>query len=222
MRKALLFLFLTITVSAMAQRKNRHTPILQKELYLSFNPHALLEPHQGAAGLGMGYRLNKRIEFFTEISYLYRGIDGKSANDFNNLKGFRGIVSGKYFYQNKYGFFVGADIRIKQYSFNGKNTFVNSQLRDTLNNYQYKPQHTLIGIAAFWGKCFKITANGKFELEGNIGIGVKRRFINRKNVPTGYLKLEYLDQRRISPIPDDDIEQDLPYFPATFRFIYHL
>jgi hypothetical protein len=222
MRKILFALFLLITVSAMAQRKNRHTPILQKGLYLSFNPHALLEPYQGAAGLGMGYRFNKRMEFCAEVSYLYRGIDGKGANDFNNLKGFRGIVSGKYFYQNKYGFFVGADIRIKQYSFNGKTTFVNSQLRDTLNSYQYKPKHTLIGIAFFWGKRFKITANGKFELEGNIGIGAKRRFIKRKNVPIGYSKLEYLDNRRISPIPDDDIEQDLPYFPATFRFIYHL
>jgi hypothetical protein len=220
MKNALLFLFLAITVSVMAQRKNRHTPILQKGLYLSFNPHALFEPYQGAAGLGMGYRFNKRIELCAELSYLYHGISAE--NDFKNLKGFRGIVSGKYFYQNKYGYFVGIDIRLKQYRFNDRNTFVNKQLVDTLNNYPYKPLHTLIGIAAFWGKRFKITANGKFELEGNVGIGVKRRFINRKNIPTGYTKIEYLDSRRISPIPDDDIEQDLPYFPATVRFIYHL
>ena len=221
MKKKLLILFLLVNANAIAQRTNRHTPVIKKGLYLSFNPHALFEAEQGAASLGLGYRINKRIEIWAEASYLYKGFF-QDPEKFRDLKGIRVIVSGKYFYQNKYGFFAGAEFRIKQYSFIDKNQFVNDLLNDTLVNYQYTAQHTLIGGAIFWGKRFKITANGKFELEGNIGVGVKQRYIARKNVPAGYYKREYYFRDRISPIPDRDIDQVLPYFPATVRFIYHL
>jgi hypothetical protein len=218
MKKILLFSFLVFTVSAMAQKKNNHTPVLQKGLYLSFSPHALLEPQQGAVGLGVGYRFNKRIELWAEGSYLYKGIN--TEDEFGGLHGFRAIVSGKYFYQNKKGFFVGAELRIKQYSFNNKNTFINDQLRDTLKNYQYTAQHSIMGGAVFWGKRFKLSANGKFELEGNIGVGAKYRFINRKNIANGYYRVTGPD--KIDLLPEIDTEQLLPYFPTTVRLIYHL
>ena len=79
----------------------------------------------------------------------------------------------------------------------------------------------LIGGGVFWGKRFKLTANGKFEMEGNIGIGVKQRMINRKNVPAGYIKM-YERLPDAPPMPDTDAEIAAPYFPAIVRFIYHL
>lgn len=222
MKKVFITFSLFISSIAIAQNKsNKHTPILQKGWYLTFNPHSILEPEQGAVGLGIGYRLSNHIEVWTELNYLYKGIF-QYPDYVNNLHGFRNITSLKYYYSNKYGFFVGAEFRIKKYSFDSKNTFINSQTNDTLINFSYKPAHTLVGGGIFWGKRFKLTANGKFEMECNIGIGVKQRIINRKGVPAGYFKREYFYSPRISLIPDTDVEQALPYFPAIFRFVYHL
>ena len=221
MKIIFLSFFLFISITSIAQKKNRHTPILQKGWYLTFNPHSLLEPEQGAVGLGIGYRLSNHIEIWTEMNYLYKGFFQDGIDYFKNLHGVRSITSFKYYYSNKHGFFVGAEFRLKNYSFDDRTDFINLQTNNRLNNYEYKASHTLIGGGVFWGKRFKLTANGKFEMEGNIGIGVKQRIINRKNVPAGYSKINYLQRDRISPIPDRDEEQTLPYFPAIVRFIYH-
>jgi Protein of unknown function (DUF3575) len=212
--------FLLISITVVAQKKSRHTPIIQKGWYLSFNPHSLFELQQGAVGLGIGYRINNRIELWTELNYLYKGF-AQNPGYFDDLKGFRSIVSFKYYYYNKHGMFAGAEFRIKNYSFDDKNTFVNTQLNDTLTNFRYRATNTLVGGAVFWGKRFKLTANGKFELEGNVGIGVKQRRINRKNLPSGYSKIENFN-KVFSLVPDTDVEDAYPYFPAIFRFIYHL
>lgn len=221
MKKILTVFFLLVSFGTLAQKTYRHSPVLQKGWYISFNPHSFLEPEQGAVGLGIGYRVSKRIELWTELNYLYRGFvwDGNSSRP---LKGIRSITSLKYYYNNKHGFFVGAEFRIKNYSFTDKNTFINKQTSDTLSGFQYKAAHTLIGGGVFWGKRFKLTANGKFELEGNLGIGVKQRIIKRKGVPPGYALDEYIYVHRMNPVPDNDVEQTLPYFPAIVRFIYHL
>jgi hypothetical protein len=117
---------------------------------------------------------------------------------------------------------VGAEFRVKHYSFTDESTFINKQSNDTLSGFQYTVAHTLTGGGIFWGKRFKLTGNGKFEMEGNIGVGVKQRMIRKKNIPAGYAQLEFYPLDRINPIPDNNIEQTLPYFPAIVRFIYHL
>jgi len=214
-------IFILSTLALVAQRTNRHTPVIQKGIYLALNPYSVLEPEQGAAGLGIGYRFNRRLEVFTEMNFLYRGFFMEDE-EYWKLKGFRFIISGKYFYQNKYGFFLGAEFRWKRYAFNDANAFVHPTLMDTLSNYRYRPGHNLLGGAVFWGKRFKLTPNGKWELEGQVGIGAKYRQISRNGVPAGYEKIEYFPKDRISPIPDRDLDQALPYFPATFRVLYHL
>jgi hypothetical protein len=222
MKKIFLFFLLSIFIKATAQKKmSRHTPIIQKGFYLSFNPHSIFEPEQGAVGLGVGYRVSERIELWTEVNYLYKGIF-QDRGDFDKLKGFRSITSFKYYYYNKHGMFVGAEFRIKNYSFRDKNTFVNDQTSDTLVNFLYTATHTLTGGAVFWGKRFKLTANGKFEMEVNVGIGVKQRRIQRKDLPAGYSKLDYRAVDSFSPFSGNDVEAAYPYLPATFRFVYHL
>lgn len=219
MKQLLIAFFLITSFNLDAQKTNKHTPVLQRGFYLSFNPHSLLEPEQGAVGLGVGYRFNKRIEVWTEFNYLFRGLYHPD-DEFKNLHGFRSITSFKYFYDNKHGFFVGAEFRIKKYSFNDKSNFENLQAGDSLLNFKYKPSHTLIGGAVFWGKRFKLGANGKFEMEGNIGIGVKERTIDQKNVPAGYTQIKY---RAPDTFPDffKGVESTIPYLPAIVRFIYH-
>lgn len=222
MRKIILITLLSVCINATAQKKiSRHTPVIQKGFYLSFNPHSIFEPQQGAVGIGIGYRISKRIEVWTEFNYLYKGFF-QDPGDFDNLKGFRSITSFKYYYYNKHGMFVGAEFRIKNYSFRDKNTFVNNQTSDTLVNLLYTAAHTVTGGAVFWGKRFKVTANGKFEMEVNVGIGVKQRRIQRKQVPAGYAKLQYRSVDSFSPFNGNDEEDAYPYIPATFRFIYHL
>lgn len=206
---------------AFSQRTNRHTPVIKKGFYLSINTFSIVEAEQGGAGMGIGYRFNKRIELFSELNSLYRGFFMEDGQ-FEKLKGFRLMISGKYFYQNKYGFFVGAEFRWKQYSFNDETTFVNDVLNDTLFNYRYQPRHNLLGGAVFWGKRFKLTPNGKWELEGQIGIGAKYRQISRNGVPAGYDRFIFEPKDRISPIPDRDVNQVLPYFPGTIRILFHL
>ena len=218
MKQFLISFFLITSFNLFAQRTNKHTPVLQKGLYLSFNPHSLLEPEQGGVGIGAGYRFTRRIEVWTEFNYLFRAFFHPD-NDFKNLHGFRSITSIKYFYNNKHGFFVGAEFRIKKYSFYDQSSFENLQAGDSLLNFNYKPTHTLFGGAAFWGKRMKLTANGKFEMEGNIGIGAKYRKIDRKNVPAGYTQIKY---RAPDTRPNTDEEAAYPYFPAIVRFIYHL
>jgi len=220
MRKILLACFLILSLQSYAQRY-RHSPVIQKGLYFSFNPHSILEPEQGAIGLGIGYRISKKFELWTEANYLYKGFF-MDPEQFGKLKGIRSITSFKYYYNNRHGFFVGAEFRIKHYSFNDKNDFANVQLGDTLRNFQYRPVHTLIGGGVFWGKRFKLTANGKFEMEGNIGIGIKQRSIERTGLPAGYTQLLNYPKDRVGPIPDHNEEVELLYFPAIMRFIYHL
>ena len=212
-----------VSTYSFAQKTYRHSPVLQKGIYLSFNPHSVLEPEQGAVGLGAGYRINKRFEIWNEINYLYKGFF-QDPDKFKNLQGFRNITSLKYYYNNKHGFFVGIEFRIKKYSFDDKDNFINEQINDTLFNYPYRPSHTLIGGAVFWGKRFKLTANGKFEMEGNIGVGIKQRIIYRQRLPEGYIQYvnPYFIPKDGPILPDRDVEQSLPYFPAIFRFIYHL
>lgn len=221
MKRLFFFCCFVFPMASLAQKKSfRHTPVYQKGLYFSFNPHAVFEPNQAAIGLGLGYRFNKHIEATTEFSYLFSSFL-YGITRFKNLSGFRSTTGLRYFYSLKHGFFVGAEFRIKQYTFDDTKSFYNEALNDTLNSFGYRAKHTLIGGAVYWGKRFKITANGKFELEGNIGIGAKQRRIERLNVPEGYKRVRFYD-RGFGLVPEYDIEDAYPYFPATFRLIYHL
>jgi len=222
MRKSFFLFFLLLNVATFAQKYHRFSPIIQRGFYLTLNPYSPLEMDQGAAGLGLGYRVSKRMELWTEFSYLYKGLFYE-GDDFSGLKGYRNITSFKYYYSTKHGFFVGAEFRFKRYSYNTETDIANTQLQDTITNYRYEAIQSLPGGAVFWGKRFKLTPNGKFELEANIGLGVRQRIIDRRGLPTGYEKINYDTRyRKITPIPDHDEEGILPYLPAAVRLILHL
>ena len=204
---------------------NRHNfiPALQKGVYVSFNPAGMFEVQQGAAGLGLGYRITKNLEFWAEGSYLYRGI-GTEGENFRNLRGFKGIVSGRYYYKNKHQFFFGVEIRYKNYTYTDKADFENKSTIDTLFKLQYKLQNTLYGGAALFGKKIKLSRSGKFEIEAIAGLGLKYRFVNYHNVTQGYtiiLNQPRYDGINIVPVNYQYTEQWLPYIPATIRLLYH-
>lgn len=223
MRKCILLFLLLVSIASLAQqKKRRYSPIVQKGFFLTLNPYSPFEMSQGAVGLGAGYRFSERVELWTQFDYLYKGFfyDG---DDFSGLKGFRSITSFRYYYNNKHGFFVGAEFRFKRYSYRSETDIANPQRGDTITNYRYEAVQSLPGGALFWGKRFKLTPNGKFELEVSIGLGVKNRIIDRRGLPAGYSKLDYEPgYRRVSPLPDHDEEGLLPYLPAGVRLILHL
>jgi hypothetical protein len=219
MKKIALIPFLFISIVATAQKKmSPRSPIIKKGFYLSFNPHSIIEPEQGGIGPGIGYRISNRLEIWTEFNYLYTGFFNDGDN-FDKLKGFRNITNFKYYYNNRLGLFMGIEFRIKNFSYNDRNTFVNQQIRDTLTDFQYRATSTVVGGAFFWGKRLKLTAHGKFEMEGTVGIGIKQRRISRKNIPAGYAKMETVD--RVIKFRDIEREDANPYIPATIRLVYH-
>lgn len=204
--------------------KHYFLPIIDKGFYVSFNPEAALEVQQGAIGLGAGYRLFTRLEIWAEASYLYRGIGSENSN-FKNLQGFKGIISAKYFYKIKHKFFFGLEFRYKQYTYDDKTNFENKLTIDTILKYPYKLQNTLLGGGVFFGKRFKLSKNGKFEIEALAGTGLKYRFVTYKNVPAGYSKIPYTFERgpvHLFPVDYSYTEQWMPYFPVALRLIYHL
>ena len=203
--------------------KHHFLPIIDKGFYVSFNPEAAFELQQGAVGVGAGFRLFARLEVWAEASYLYRGI-GSENDNFKNLQGFKGIMSAKYFYKNKHKFFFGLEFRYKQYLYDDKANFENKLTIDTLSKYAYKLQNTLLGGGVFFGKRFKLSKNGKFEIEALAGSGLKYRFVNYKNVPSGYSKIPYTFERgpiHLFPVDYSYREQWVPYFPIALRFVYH-
>ncbi len=204
----------------MAQKTKRYTPIFQKGWYLSFNPFSIVEPEQGGVGLGVGYRIDKHFEVWTKLNYLYHS-KVEEISEFDNLKGFRSITSLKYYYNQKHAFFGGGEFRVKYYAFDDKTDFINIQTNDTLHSFPNKASHTLIGGAAFWGMRIKVSRNGKFEYEANVGFGGKSRTINRKNVPAGYTRINDYPKPHYHR-PDHNIEDTQVYIPATVRLIYHL
>lgn len=211
-----------LTNNAVVPNKHDFNPIMHNGAYITFNPIAIVELQQGAVGLGFGYRILKKAEIFAEASYLYKGFATLPEN-FKNLQGFRGIVSGKYFFKNKHHFFAGLEFRYKQYSFDDKSDFENLTTVDTLFQLNNTLRNTLYGGAALFGKRFKITSNGKFEIEAIIGIGCKYRFVNYNNVPAGYSKILYASKGGFGlyPIYDNYTQQQVAYFPATVRLLYH-
>lgn len=192
-------------------------------LFLSFNPSALLEPLQSAVGLGIGYRVSQRVELWTEGSYLYSG-NFTNTERFKNTHGFKGIINGKYFIKTRRPFFIGIELRLKDYSYDDKSDFENKLIADTIRNYPFQLHNQLFGAGTFIGKKFTLSRNGKFEMEGLVGIGIKYRKLDFRNVPAGFTKIDYEFRNHFQIFPENYFytEQWLPYIPAAIRFIYHL
>lgn len=197
-------------------------PLTQRGLYVSFNPLSIIEVQQGAVGLGIGYRISERVEIFTEASYLYTGFV-TSGDNFKNLQGFRAVINGKYFFKTRRPFFIGVEFRFKKYKYDDEADFENVQTADTLFKKPFQLQNSLSGAAVFIGKKFRLSKNGKFEIEGLAGVGLKYRSLQFQALPVGYSKIDYQLQRHFQLYPSNYFytQQWLPYLPAAIRFIYH-
>ncbi|HMK02997.1 MAG TPA: hypothetical protein VK489_02350 [Ferruginibacter sp.] len=101
----------------------KHSPIVQKGWYLSFNPFSIAEPGQGGVGIGVENRISKHFEARTELNYLYHGKLSPNA---------------------KFEFEVNAGAGAKQRSINRKNvpTGYDRMVYDFRTHYQL-PDHNI-------------------------------------------------------------------------------
>lgn len=224
MKKIFFFLTFFSCTTSLAQKKNTHSLVYKRGMGLMFSPLSVLEPQQAAIGLGAGFRINKQFEVATEFSYLFSGypMPEYGVEKLENLKGVRSISSVKYFYEKKLNFFVGIEVRVKQYSYVVMRNYSNGII-DILG-HPYSARNTTFGGAVFWGKRNKISKNGVLEFEWTVGIGLKELQVKELSTPpTGYTLIKYRHSDVLSlGIISDNIGADFPTFPIGLRFIYHL
>ena len=181
---------------------------------LSFNPLSLMEPPM-AIGLGVGYRLNPKVELWSETSFL----TGSNFSSDGPLTGVRQILQMKYFIEKHRGFFVAGEVRYKSYQYRDKLNFVNQDTHDTLFNFSHFSRHYYWGIGFQVGWRRNLSANGRFQLELTTGLGLRLGKVDRQDVPPGY---KYEDLYPPKDMRIEDLNKGfLPYYlPGSIRLIY--
>ena len=152
------------TFSQYETKKNRAVKAKENVNYDSkwgvfMNTLSLLEPQQAAIGAGINYKIARRWDVSAELNYLFDGFC-QGCDDYQS-NGFRSIFTLKRFSKNGI-FFYGLDTRIKYFSFQDKQSFVNNTTHDTLNNLSHKASNTLFGIAGIVGFRLPISKNKKW------------------------------------------------------------
>ena len=216
----LAFLFLSSAIFGQRLERKHKMGNTTSTFGIFLNTLSLLEPQQGAIGVGINYKISPRWDISAEANYLFEGF-WQGGDDYTIDGGYRGIITVKRFSKTRV-FFYGIDLRIKHFSFSDKQHFANALTHDTLFNFRHDANNTLLGAAAIVGVRLPISKNKKWAFEINTGYGTKYRFVKRKNIPAGYmyyrgevLKLEYN-----FTIDQDVNSADNIYFPTTVRILY--
>ena len=185
---------------------------------LTFNPFGLLE-YPGAIGLGIGYRINKNVELWSETSYLFKGIVMKK----DTISGVRQIFQLRYYLNDKPNYFIGVEARYKSVNHWEQTDFYNAATQDTLMSFYNRAHHYFFGMALLIGARTTVGASKRFQIEATIGLGWKSDCTTYKGIPPGYREHRFhalaIDDPFAQPIPGD---YSGPYLPCTFRLVYLL
>jgi Protein of unknown function (DUF3575) len=202
-------------------QKKSHKIIIEKGWSLSLNPLSAFEPVHTAIGLGVGYTFGNKWQVWAEMNLLTGALTNTNGAS-KDLKGVRNIIALKH-YTGQRGFFIGIEGRYKNFSFTDSDYFINSATGDTLSNVANTAQHTVMGAAIFWGKRIALSPGGKWQLEFNIGLGLKKHDISRKNFPDTYKLYELPRRSRLISL-DKDVAAPYgaPYAPCAIRIICQL
>jgi len=181
---------------------------------LSFNPFGLIEP-PAAIGLGVGYRLSQRVELWSETSYLTNG----SYQTEGPLAGFRQLLQAKYFINKDGSFFVAAEVRYKNYQYRDKEDFYNPATHDSLRNFSNFSRHYFFGAGLQVGGREPLTRDGRLQVELTAGLGIRKDYVERQEVPQGYVYKNFNASKDINVVEN---ARDLGpmYFPGSIRLIY--
>lgn len=232
----ILITILVLATSLFLQAQQREAKLFDNassasHKYYSFSPLALAEPYM-AIGLGFGNRFTERSEYFTELAYLNKSPFYDVP--VQSLYGMRLILQYRYHFlqQWKPWFselsngkskrsrrqpFIGLEFRTKTYNFKDKTSFVNASTADTLKNYFYKANSTVIGGALIFGSSYDFGEHGRVRLEVTWGIGSKQKLVAFKNVPAHY-KIPVVIPYEYGWVPKVYESTSEPYFPFALRF----
>lgn len=202
-----------VTPARKSQVSILRSPVPVSRWLLSFNPFGLLEAPR-AYGAGIGYRLNKNTEIWTEISLL----QNRSFTPVGPAAGIRQILQLKKFLFKDRNLFVAAEIRYKNYSYFNTANFRNTAAGDTMVNVRYTSYHYIFGGALQAGYRTRLSRSGRVQAELTAGIGIKNKEIQRPWLPAGY---KYL-HTSVDPNIVDLMETPGPavYFPGSLRVLY--
>jgi hypothetical protein len=200
------------------------------ESFFSFNPLAVAEPNM-AVGAGFGKRFTKRSSYFGELSYLFTNPFYKEMP--GTLTGFRFI--GQYRYHlNRFGggifrfgsyghqSFMALELRAKPYRFFRSGDFINTIQGDTLFNYTYNARAIVLGAAFLFGNIFNLSADGRWQLESSVGLGIKQKRVDFKNPKPPYA-IAVLGVREWGFVPriyEEAVTLNLP-FAVRMRYNLH-
>lgn len=181
---------------------------------LSFNPFGLMEP-PAAIGLGVGYRFSRRIELWSETSFLTNGYFQTEGP----LTGIRQMLQTKYFINKDGSLFVAAEIRYKSFQYRDKGGFYNPATQDSLKDFSNFSRHYFFGAGLQVGGREPLTRDGRLMVELTAGLGVRKVFVDRTGVPQGY---EYRNFNQSHDLSAIDMAHDISpvYFPGSIRLIY--
>ena len=226
-------ILLNLSLNAQPSTKKSVAEDFSSQKYLTFNPFAIFEP-QATIGVGFANHFSETGEYYAELSYLTKTpfYEYKSKN----LSGYKLVAQYRYHFmhqqksrmnktiinkerQSKYRPFIGFEIRLKSFKFSGINRFYNKTVLDTITGYDYTAKATVFGGAVVFGSTYKISKNGKLNLEATIGLGGRMKFIKYLNLPNGYAVLRQEKGFGLAP-PQIDEAVGLPYLPIAIKIRY--
>ena len=181
---------------------------------LTFNPLGLMELPL-ALGAGIGYRLDKRWELWSETSLIRNGL----AREISDVHGIRQTLQLKRFFNNKgQNFFLAAEIRYKSFNYRDTLSFYNPASGDTLMNTPFHAHQYFWGAALQVGGRWKMSRSGRFQVEITAGMGIKNKVIDRDGIGSGYKQIDRaIDINVWDMMATPGITV---YFPGSARIIY--
>jgi Protein of unknown function (DUF3575) len=205
-----ILVYLLFTLSSTAQETQDRQP---PRWLLSANPLGLAEL-PAAAGLGIGYRLNEKMEIWTEPSLLLGARDVT-----HQTSGYRVILQFKKFFGPEDRHFLAIEGRIKSYHFNDTGVFSNPKTDLTLRDVSFHSQNLIYGGALQYGYRMNIAPHSSHWLfEITAGLGLKNKVIHLNGPPSGYLFKDTNVDLNIWDFLENS--GPAPYFPGSLRILY--
>jgi hypothetical protein len=186
---------------------------------LSLNPFSVLEP-QGAAGLGVGYRVDQHWQVWLESAALFQ-LYPRAAQ--SCLGGIREILAVKYYFGYRQCLFFAGEFRYKDVFYHDVANFNDNVNMMPVYGYTYKLENIVFGGAAWFGGQIRLSNDHRWRLEPSIGLGIKGRTVVWHGVPAGFTYqkqvgiYEWIDPNPARTSTPADI-----YLPATVRLVYVL
>lgn len=180
-----IYFFLLLTVISYGQKK-------LDNFTLTFNPFSLVDTDAGING-GIGFDINRYVDFYVEASYLFYS-PYQFRNSDNNLSGFKIKPAIRYFFENKEeskipkGGFVEGEFmfkRVKYYQYDEvpvADIFGNAAFR-YIGGYTITKNVT--GFTLKFGYRSYFDKKKNFGTDFYIGTGVKSRTLRNQGLPNG-------------------------------------